>query len=79
MKLTKKQTAEEMEKIIKKVFLANQHMVMEQIAKEIGIKKEVLYFAFVKNFYVRKEIMHILNRHQDKFLKNLKGVRYEIN
>jgi hypothetical protein len=71
IKLNKQQVESKMEEIIKKVFLANQHKVMEVIADEMGIKKEVLYFAFAKNKEVRNEIMQVLQRHQDNFLKQV--------
>jgi len=62
IKLNKDEVKTELENITKKVFLANQHKVMEVIAKEIGIKKEVLYFAFVKNQEIRNKILQILQR-----------------
>jgi len=62
IKLNKDEVKTELENITKKVFLANQHKVMEAIAKEIGIKKEVLYFAFVKNQEIRNKILQILQR-----------------
>jgi hypothetical protein len=58
-----------MEEIIKKVFLQHQHKIMELIAKEAGVKKEILYFAFAKNKDVRNEIMQILERHQKNILQ----------
>ena len=70
-KLNKQEVQNKMEEIIKKVFLQNQHKIMEVIAKEMGVKKEVLYFAFAKNKEVRHEIMQILQRHQDNFLKQV--------
>jgi len=70
-KLNKQQVENKMEEIIKKVFLQNQHKVMEAIAEEMGIKKEVLYFAFSKNKKVRNELMQVLQRHQDNFLKQV--------
>ena len=70
-KLNKQEVENKMEEIIKKVFLANQHKVMEVIAKEMGIKEEVLYFAFAKNKQVRHELMQVLQRQQEFFLKNV--------
>jgi hypothetical protein len=77
-KMTKLHTLEtenKMEEIIKKVFLANQHKVMEVIAKEIGVKEEVLYFAFAKNKQVRHELMQVLQKQQEFLINNIeKGV-----
>ena len=70
-KLNKQEVENKMEEIIKKVYLQNQHKIMEAIAEEMGVKKKVLYFAFAKNKEVRHEIMQVLQRHQDNFLKQI--------
>ena len=73
LKLNAEQVDIKLEEIIKKVFLANQHKVMEAIAEEMGVKKELLYFAFAKNKIVRKEIMEVLIRHQNNLMKGIKN------
>jgi len=70
-KLNKQEIENKMEEIIKKVFLANQHQVMEAIAEEMKVNKEVLYFAFAKNKKVRHELMQVFKRQQDYFLKKI--------
>tara|TARA_R110000803_G_scaffold205227_1_gene271751 strand:+ start:550 stop:810 length:261 start_codon:yes stop_codon:yes gene_type:complete len=75
-KLSKEQVDIKIEEIMKKVFLTNQHKVMESIAEEMGVQKELLYYAFANNKTVRKELTEVLKRHQDYFMK---GAKHECN
>lgn len=72
-KLNETEVKNKMEEIIKKVFLANQHMVMKAIADELNVNENILYYAFMRNAEVRNEIMSVFERQQKYFL-NKEGV-----
>lgn len=72
-KLNEAEVKNKLEQIVKKVFLANQHMIMKAIAYELNVNENILYYAFMKNAEVRNEIMSVLERQQKYFL-NKEGV-----
>ena len=72
-KLNEAEVKNKLEQIVKKVFLANQHMVMKAIADELNVNENILYYAFMRNAEVRNEIMSVLERQQKYFL-NKEGV-----
>jgi len=72
-KLNETEVKNKLEQIVKKVFLANQHMIMKAIADELNVNENILYYAFMKNAEVRNEIMSVLERQQKYFL-NKEGV-----